>query len=113
MVFDSTNGNLELGNSLEKISLERKLELMELPLHKKLFETAERQTPKLSSLRFEIELNEKRHETFKLLCLARRPEEEDGTQDVFREPFLHLTEEEEAEISRAFFSNLNWYHCDE
>ena len=54
VVFDSTNGNLEVGNALETISLERKLELLGLPLHKKLFETAERWSPKLSSLRFEI-----------------------------------------------------------
>ncbi|GFS43595.1 hypothetical protein Acr_00g0085980 [Actinidia rufa] len=56
VVFNSMNGNLEVGNTLETISLERKLELLGLPLHKKLFETAERQNPKLSRLRFEIEL---------------------------------------------------------
>ncbi|XP_057474017.1 ubiquitin-like-specific protease ESD4 [Actinidia eriantha] len=106
MVSDSTNGNLELGNSLEW-----KLELLELPLNKKLFKTAERRNPKLSSLRFIIELNEKCHETLQLLRPAKRPEEKDGTQDVLREPFLPLTDEEDAEVSRAF-SNLNRYHCD-
>ncbi|GFZ13994.1 cysteine proteinases superfamily protein [Actinidia rufa] len=106
VVSNSTNGNLEVGNALETISLERKLELLGLPLHKKLFETAERRNSKLSSLRFEIELNEKRCETLQLLRPVNRPEEEDGTQDVLREPFLPLTEEEEAEVSRAF-SNLN------
>ncbi|XP_057489288.1 ubiquitin-like-specific protease ESD4 isoform X2 [Actinidia eriantha] len=106
VVSDSTNGNLEFGNVLETISLERKLELLGLPLHKKLFETAERRNPKLSSLRFEIELNEKRRETLQLLRPAKRPEEENGTQDVLREAFLPLTKEEEAEVSRAF-SNSN------
>ncbi|GFY85098.1 cysteine proteinases superfamily protein [Actinidia rufa] len=106
VVSDSTNGNLEVGNVLETISLERKLELLGLPLHKKLFETAERRNPKLSSLRFEIELNEKRRETLQLLRPAKRPVEEDGTQDVLREAFLPLTKEEEAEVSRAF-SNSN------
>ncbi|XP_057474768.1 ubiquitin-like-specific protease ESD4 [Actinidia eriantha] len=96
MISDSMNGNSELGNSLETISLERKLELLELPLNKKLFETAERRNPKLSSLRFEIELNEKRSETLQLLHPAKRPEEKDGTRDVLR-----------------VFCNLNQYHFDE
>ncbi|GFY81150.1 cysteine proteinases superfamily protein [Actinidia rufa] len=51
-------------------------------------------------------IDEKCRKTLQLLRSAKRPEEEDGTLTVLRESFLPFTEEEEAEVSRAF-SNLN------
>ncbi|KAH7844628.1 hypothetical protein Vadar_030093 [Vaccinium darrowii] len=78
-----------------------KLELLGLPLYKKLHQAAERRKPKLDSLSFEIQLNETRRMTLQMLHPVKRVEEEDVLQDALREPFLPLTEEEEAEVSRA------------
>ncbi|XP_058212476.1 ubiquitin-like-specific protease ESD4 isoform X1 [Rhododendron vialii] len=86
------------------ISLEQKLEKLELlglPMYKKLLQNVERRKPKLDSLSFEIELNETRRATLQLLRPVKRVEEEDVLQDALREPFLPLTKEEEAEVSRA------------
>ncbi|KAG5555064.1 hypothetical protein RHGRI_012557 [Rhododendron griersonianum] len=86
------------------ISLEQKLEKLELlglPMYKKLLQNVERRKPKLDSLSFEIELNETRRATLQLLRPLKRVEEEDVLQDALREPFLPLTKEEEAEVSRA------------
>ncbi|KAA8548936.1 hypothetical protein F0562_000620 [Nyssa sinensis] len=101
---DLTNANLKLdsaGKMLDSLSLNHVLDVIGVPIHKKLFEDAERRNPKLSHLGFQIKLNEKRRATFQLLCPVKKPEE-----DIIREPFVPLMKEEEAEVSRAF-SNSN------
>nr|DAD38070.1 TPA_asm: hypothetical protein HUJ06_008711 [Nelumbo nucifera] len=70
-------------------------ELGELP-HKKLHKSAEKRNSRLSFLGFEIQLNEKKLAALSLLRLPKKSE------DIPQEPFLPLTEEEEAEIDRAF-----------
>ncbi|XP_052189327.1 ubiquitin-like-specific protease ESD4 [Diospyros lotus] len=101
---DSRDVNLKVddaGKRLDILSLNQDSDVMGLLIHKKLLESAERRNPKLSSLSFQIELNEKRLASFQSLRPAKKPEEKDVHQDLLREPFTPLTEEEEAEVSRA------------
>ncbi|KAK2394968.1 Cysteine proteinases superfamily protein [Trifolium repens] len=69
-------------------------------VYKKLLEGVQRRTDTIQSLNFEIELNEKRRDTFQLL----RPKKE-IVEEVPYEPFVPLTDDEEHEVSRAFSSN--------
>ncbi|KAF5941585.1 hypothetical protein HYC85_019227 [Camellia sinensis] len=108
VVSDLTNVNLKVDNAgklLDSLSLDREFDVLGYSIHKKLYETAERRNPKLSSLSFQIELNEKHRASFQSLQRFKKPEE-DVFQDVLREPFVPLTKEEEAEVSWAF-SNSN------
>jgi sentrin-specific protease 1 len=57
-------------------------------------------TSKLRNLSFEIELNEKRRSILQLLRPAKKL-----LENLPREPFVPLTEEEEAEVERSFNSN--------
>ncbi|MED6187376.1 hypothetical protein PIB30_075830 [Stylosanthes scabra] len=66
-------------------------------LYKKLLQAASRRDEKLRLLDFDIELTKKRLAGFELLRPKKEPVEE-----VPREPFLALTEEEEAEVASAF-----------
>ncbi|THG03957.1 hypothetical protein TEA_027627 [Camellia sinensis var. sinensis] len=100
----AANANLKVetaGKMLDSLSLNREVDVSGLPVHKKLWETAERRNPKLSSLSFQIEVNEKRRASLQLLRPVKKPVEEDVLQDVLREAFVPLTKEEEAEVSRA------------
>ncbi|XP_059632735.1 ubiquitin-like-specific protease ESD4 [Cornus florida] len=104
VITDSRNANLKVdstGKMLDSLSLNRELDV---PIHKKLLESVKRLTPKLSSLRFQIEFTEKRRALYQLqrpVTPVKKPDE-----DLLREPFVPLTEEEEAEVSRAF-TNFN------
>ncbi|XP_062175471.1 ubiquitin-like-specific protease ESD4 isoform X3 [Alnus glutinosa] len=102
-VSDLTNGSLRVDNAekmLDSLSLNRGQDLSSVSAYKKLLETVERRTSKLRNLSFEIELNEKRRSIFQLLRPAKKP-----VENVPREPFVHLTEEEKAEVEHAFKSN--------
>ncbi|MED6144940.1 hypothetical protein PIB30_020236 [Stylosanthes scabra] len=66
-------------------------------LYKKLLQAASRRDEKLRLLDFDIELTKKRLAGFELLRPKKEPVEE-----VPQEPFLALTEEEEAEVASAF-----------
>ncbi|KAJ0233051.1 Ubiquitin-like-specific protease ESD4 [Hirschfeldia incana] len=69
-----------------------------LEAYKKLLESAERRNPKLEALEFEILFNET-----KLSQLRQsRPKPVEKPLKVPDEPFIPLTEEEEAEVYRAF-----------
>ncbi|XP_057757002.1 ubiquitin-like-specific protease ESD4 isoform X1 [Arachis stenosperma] len=70
-------------------------------LYKKLLLAAGRRDDKLGWLSFEIELNEKKIAGFELL----RPKKAEPVEEVPREPFLALTEEEEDEVASAFSAN--------
>ncbi|XAR48696.1 Ulp1 peptidase [Bertholletia excelsa] len=109
MLSDLTTANLKVDNAatfLNKLSLNRELEDEDLPTHRKLHQSAERRNGKLSSLKFQIKLNERKRAELQLRRPERRLEEEDVLKEVLHEPFVPLTEEEEAEVSRAF-SNSN------
>ncbi|CAJ2662161.1 unnamed protein product [Trifolium pratense] len=69
-------------------------------VYKKLLEGVQRRTDAIQNLNFEIELNEKRRDTFQLL----RPKKE-IVEEVPFEPFIPLTDDEEHEVSRAFSTN--------
>ncbi|KAL6989951.1 Ulp1 peptidase [Sarracenia purpurea var. burkii] len=115
VVSDLSNVNLKVdsaGMMLDSISLDKKLELLGFSIHKKLLETAEQRNAKLSNLSFEIEFYEKRRATLQLPRPVKRPDEEDVIQDVLGEVFLPLTEEEQAEVSRAL-SKSRRYGYDE
>ncbi|XP_058723484.1 ubiquitin-like-specific protease ESD4 [Vicia villosa] len=75
-------------------------DLSSVQVYKKLLEGVQRRTDTIQSLNFQIELNEKRRETFQLL----RPKKE-LVEEVPFEPFIPLTDDEEHEVSRAFSSN--------
>ncbi|KAJ1407653.1 Ulp1 protease family, C-terminal catalytic domain [Sesbania bispinosa] len=75
-------------------------DLSDVHVYKKLLEAAHRRSDTLQRLHFEIELNEKRRDTFNLL----RPKKE-LVEEVSREPFVPLTNEEENEVERAFSVN--------
>ncbi|KAG7996032.1 hypothetical protein I3843_01G139200 [Carya illinoinensis] len=96
-----TNGNSRV-NDAEKMLDSLKLNSgrdMSVSAFKKLLEFTERRTPKLRNLNFEIELHEERRSMFQQLRPAKKP-----VEDLPREPFLPLTEEEEAMVERAFNS---------
>ncbi|XP_059450439.1 ubiquitin-like-specific protease ESD4 isoform X2 [Corylus avellana] len=102
-VSDLTNGNLRVDNEekmLDSLSLNHERDLSSVSAYKKLLESVEKRTSKLRNLSFEIEVNEKRRSIFQLLRPAAKPVEK-----VPREPFVHLTKEEEADVERAFNSN--------
>lgn len=84
------------------VSLNKKLSLLGIPLHKQLWEEAESRNSKLSALSFQIELNERRRAQFQLLRPVKQPIEEVIPPEVF----MPLTEEEKAEVLRAL-SNSN------
>ncbi|XP_059280693.1 ubiquitin-like-specific protease ESD4 [Lycium ferocissimum] len=73
-------------------------------VYKKLLGSAEKRNDKLKRLQFQIEYTEKLRETHQLLRPQKK--EEHVKEDVITEPFVLLTEEEEAEVSRAL-SNSN------
>ncbi|KAM7256720.1 hypothetical protein ACFE04_012461 [Oxalis oulophora] len=85
-----TDGNLRV-DDYAGISLEA---------YKKLLKDTERNDPKLKALDFEIELNEKKLTSLKLLRPVKKPTE----PEIPREPFIPLTEDEKDEINRAFCS---------
>ncbi|XP_009612677.1 ubiquitin-like-specific protease ESD4 isoform X1 [Nicotiana tabacum] len=70
-----------------------------VPLYKKLLGSVGKMNDKLKRLQFQIGYNEKCLETYSLL----RPQKkgEHVKQDVISEPFVPLTEEDEAEVLRA------------
>ncbi|CAN8275009.1 unnamed protein product [Cochlearia groenlandica] len=70
-----------------------------LEAYKKLLQSAERRDSKLEALSFEIVLHEKR---LSQLRQSRPKPVEKRIEVVPREPFIPLTEEEEAEVYRAF-----------
>ncbi|XAR57079.1 Ulp1 peptidase [Bertholletia excelsa] len=99
-----TDANLKVdgsGTTVSSLLPNRDAEALGLPTHKRLLATAERRNTKLSSLGFQISLLERLRARFQLLRPAKKPEEEDALQDVLREPFVPLAEEEEVEVSKA------------
>ncbi|KAJ0035920.1 hypothetical protein Pint_24517 [Pistacia integerrima] len=90
---------------LDSLSLNREvIGVPNLEVYKKLLESAERRSSKLNSIGFEIELNEKRRDSLRLLQPLKQPEEK-LVEEVPRETFVPLTEEEEAEVVHAFAPN--------
>ncbi|PSS01506.1 Ubiquitin-like-specific protease [Actinidia chinensis var. chinensis] len=104
VVSDLTNANLKMesaGKMLDSLSPDGELDVFGMSIHKMLQETADKRNPKLSSLNFQIELAKKRLSEIQLLRSVKRPVDEDVLKDLLREPFVPLTKEEEAEVSRA------------
>ncbi|KAK9288513.1 hypothetical protein L1049_016972 [Liquidambar formosana] len=102
-VSDLTNGHLRVenvGKMIDELSLNRGADVDRVPVHKKLLKSVERLTPRLSSLRFQIDYLEKHRSSFRLFQPVKKPE-----KNVPREPFVPLTKEEEADVSRAFAAN--------
>ncbi|KAK6254500.1 hypothetical protein SCA6_015805 [Theobroma cacao] len=107
VVTELNNGSLRVENALDMLSLNNEVaDVSTLEAYRKLLESAERRTPKLKDLDFQIELNEKRRAALQALRPEQKPEEEQE-EVVPREPFTPLTEEEMAEVSHAF-STKNW-----
>ncbi|XVF38727.1 hypothetical protein REPUB_Repub20aG0126700 [Reevesia pubescens] len=101
VVTELNNGSLRMESALDMLSLRDVSNVHDLEAYKKFVERAERLTPKLNDLGFQIELNEKRMAGFQALRPEKKPEEE--LEEVIpREPFISLTEEEMAEVSDAF-----------
>lgn len=75
-------------------------DLSSVHVYKKLLQGVQRRTDTIQNLNFQIELNEKRRDTFQLL----RPKKE-LVEEVPFEPFVPLTDDEEQEVSCAFSSN--------
>ncbi|OVA14890.1 Peptidase C48 [Macleaya cordata] len=84
----------ETGKMLETLSVNREVEDMGVPPHKRMYESAERRNSKLGSLAFEIALLSKKLSFFSRP--SKKPEE-----DVLGELFTPLTEEEKAEVDLA------------
>lgn len=70
-----------------------------VPLYKKLLGSVGKINDNLKRLQFQIGYNEKRLETYSLLRPQKKGEQ--VKEDVISEPFVPLTEEDEAEVSRA------------
>ncbi|XVE65609.1 hypothetical protein DITRI_Ditri08aG0014100 [Diplodiscus trichospermus] len=101
------NESLRLENALDMLSLNREVsDVNDLEAYKKLLKSAERRANKLKDLDFQIELNEKSIARLHSLWPEKKPEEEQE-EVIPREPFIPLTEEEMAEVSRAL-SKKNW-----
>ncbi|XVF62582.1 hypothetical protein PTKIN_Ptkin09bG0019900 [Pterospermum kingtungense] len=98
VVTELNNGSLRVEHELDMLLLNQVVSTdYDLETYKKMLEIAERRTPKLKDLEFQIELNEKRRAGLQALRPEKKPEEV-----IPREPFTPLTEEEMAEVSRAF-----------
>ncbi|XP_044500131.1 ubiquitin-like-specific protease ESD4 isoform X2 [Mangifera indica] len=107
---DMNNGVADVGmlrmESAEKIldSLSLNRELIGVPdveVYKKLLESAQGRDAKLKSIGFDIELNEKRRDSLRLLQPVKQVEEK-LVEEAPCEPFVPVTEEEEAEVDCAF-----------
>ncbi|EOA16487.1 hypothetical protein CARUB_v10004645mg [Capsella rubella] len=85
---------------LDSLSLSRDVndDASSLEAYRKLMQSAERRNSKLKALGFEILLNEKKLSQLRQF----RPKPVEKLVEVPREPFIPLTEEEEAEVYRAF-----------
>ncbi|KAL1220528.1 Ubiquitin-like-specific protease ESD4 [Cardamine amara subsp. amara] len=84
---------------LDSLSIDRDVnDASSLEAYKKLLESAEKRNSKLEALGFEIVLNEKRLEQLRLS----RPKPVEKRAEVPLEPFIPLTEDEEAEVYSAF-----------
>ncbi|XP_015064757.1 ubiquitin-like-specific protease ESD4 [Solanum pennellii] len=106
VVTVSDGGMLKVENAekmLDTLSLSSKFDSAStsssVPPYKKLLDSAEKRNDHLKRLQFHIEYTEKRRETQHLLRPQKK--EEYVKEDVIREPFMLLDEEEEAEVSRA------------
>ncbi|CAN8231921.1 unnamed protein product [Cochlearia groenlandica] len=91
---DETSTMVDLGREAKDDDASRSLEA-----YKKLMQSAERRDSKLEALGFEIALHEKR---LSQLRKSRLKPTQKKPIEVPREPFVPLTEEEEAEVYRAF-----------
>ncbi|KAI3469382.1 hypothetical protein Pfo_026045 [Paulownia fortunei] len=103
----------DVSNAIVKVDDGEKTGLMQLdqvtddsrvPRYRRLYDWIKKRDGKLASLKFDIELNEKRIQGFHLLRPQKK--EEQIKKDVTEECFVPLTEEEESEISHAL-SNFN------
>ncbi|XP_030512003.1 ubiquitin-like-specific protease ESD4 [Rhodamnia argentea] len=104
MVSELSNWNVGMENAekrLDRLSLNADgLEVLSKSAYQKLLEDAKRRDAKLGNLDFEIKLHEEKRLLFQELRPARKP---DGR--VPSEPFIPLTDEEEAEVERALSGN--------
>ncbi|XP_044486788.1 ubiquitin-like-specific protease ESD4 isoform X3 [Mangifera indica] len=110
---DLNNGGVD-GDILRMESAEKILDslslyqgvigLQDVQVYKKLLESAQRRGSKLKSIGFEIELYEKRRDSLRQLQPVKQPEEK-LVEELPCEPFVPLTEKEEAEVDGAFASN--------
>ncbi|XP_043710906.1 ubiquitin-like-specific protease ESD4 isoform X2 [Telopea speciosissima] len=91
----------EAGKMMVSLSLSRGAEELSVLPHKKLHQTAEKRNDRIFSLNFQINIFRTKWSLFPKRQ-AKRPAEV-----VPRETFLPLTQEEEAEVSRAL-SGSNW-----
>ncbi|KAK5794442.1 Ubiquitin-like-specific protease ESD4 [Gossypium arboreum] len=105
-VTELNNGSLRMESSLDMLSLREVSNGYDLEAYRKLIESAERRSSKLKDLGFQIELNEKRIAGLQALRPEKKPEEEQH-EVLPTEPFIPLTEEEMALVSRAL-SAKNW-----
>ncbi|KAK2994508.1 hypothetical protein RJ640_001457 [Escallonia rubra] len=104
VVSGLTNVNLKVERAekmLDSLSLYGEVDNLEEPLHRRLLDSARRHNDKLNGLQSQIKVKEALLASLRLLRPAKKPHE-DAT---VREPFVPLTKEEEAEVSRALNSN--------
>ncbi|TKY72601.1 Ubiquitin-specific protease ESD4 [Spatholobus suberectus] len=101
--FDSelTNGELKVVSGGRVLGSETR-DLSSVHVYRKLLEGVGRRNDAIQRLNFEIELNEKRLDTYNLMRPKKELVEE---QEVPQEPFVDLTSEEEDEVERAFSAN--------
>lgn len=104
--------NEEMGKEVEDASKGLKTlllvsgddDVLELPVHKKLLESAGRRNHRLGRLSSEIELNEKRLARFQLDRPVEKPDEKGVFEDLLCKAFVPLTDEEKDEVYNAFSS---------
>ncbi|KAL9400808.1 hypothetical protein Peur_004657 [Populus x canadensis] len=100
VTIDGNLGVENTGKMLGSLALNNEFGVLTVETYKKLLEDTERRNGRLGSLKFEIEYNEKRWDSFKAL----RPVKKEPVE-ISREPFIPLTPEEETEVKQAFFPN--------
>ncbi|KAK7303786.1 hypothetical protein RJT34_14703 [Clitoria ternatea] len=88
-----TNGDLKVVSGGKEFASD----ISSVDAYKKLLLAVGRRSDTIQRIHFEIELNEKRRDTYNLLRSKKELVEE-----VPREPFVSLTDEEEDEVARAF-----------
>ncbi|XP_061961824.1 ubiquitin-like-specific protease ESD4 [Populus nigra] len=101
VTIDGNLGVENTGKMLGSLALNNEFGVLTVETYKKLLEDTERRNGRLGSLKFEIEYNEKRWDSFKAL----RPVKKEPVEEIPREPFIPLTPEEETEVKQAFFPN--------
>ncbi|KAJ8766774.1 hypothetical protein K2173_007841 [Erythroxylum novogranatense] len=103
----TVDGNFEVEkarNMMGSLVLNREVDVSSVEVYRKLLQSVERRSTKLSALGFEIKLNEERWSSLKSLRSTKKTEEK-LVEEIPREPFIPLTQDEEEELQIAFLAS--------